>query len=272
MAKRLNGAELAGYIKERQAKQVRALRQAHGIYPKLAILMTPKAGGVIGAYVRGKRAYGDDILIETLVDVCEQDRMIEAIERYNNDDGVQGIIVQLPLDNPGETDAIMNTIAPEKDVDGLGEHAAYVSATADAINWLCGGYGIDLQQSQIAIMGQGRLVGKPLLAMWQKAGYNVTPLDINTKDSAAILKRSDVIVSAAGVPRLITAKVVKHGATVIDAGTTSENGSVVGDVADDVRERADVSITPKIGGVGPLTIALLFDHLIQACLKQVNQV
>lgn len=271
MAKSLNGAELAGYIKERQAKQVRALRQAHKIIPKLAILMTPNAGKVIGVYVNSKRAYGDDILIETIVDVCEQSEMIEAIKRYNSDDSVQGIIVQLPLDDPSGTDAVMSAIAPEKDVDGLGERAAFISATADAVNWLCGGYGVDLQHAKIAIIGQGRLVGRPLYTLWSGAGYNVTPVDVTTSNGDEIIRQADVIVSAAGVPRLITASNIKQGAVVIDAGTTSENGTVVGDVADDARERADISITPKKGGVGPLTIALLFDHLIQACLKRVNQ-
>lgn len=270
MVKSLNGAELAGYIKERQAKQVRTLRQAHKIIPKLAILMTPKADEAIGVYVKGKQAYSDDILIETIVHICEQDQMIDAIKQYNADDSVQGIIVQLPLDNPVDTDLIMDAIAPEKDVDGLGASAAYQSATADAINWLCVGYGLDLQNTAVTIVGQGRLVGKPLLAMWQKAGYNVTPVDVDTREYEDIIRQSDIIVSAAGVPRLITAKLVKHSATVIDAGTTSDNGTVVGDVADDVRERGDVSITPKKGGVGPLTIAVLFDHLIQACLKKVN--
>ena len=270
MARQLNGAELAGFIQERQAKQVRALRQAHNIIPRLAILMTPKANEVIGLYVKVKHEYGEDILIETVVHVCEQCDMVQTIQQLNADESVQGIIVQLPLDNPAETDAIMNTIAPEKDVDGLSDHAGYRSATADAINWLCGGYGVALQNANIAIVGQGRLVGKPLTSMWQAAGYSVTPVDMDTENKEAILRKADVIVSAAGVPRLITADHVKKGAVVIDAGTTSENGSVVGDVDDTVRERTDVSMTPKIGGVGPLTVALLFDHLIQACLKKVN--
>ena len=271
MAKNLSGAELAGYVKERQAKQVRALRQAHKIFPKLVIMMTPKAGDVIGVYVKYKRAYGDDILIETIVDICEQDQMKEAISRYNADDSVQGIIVQLPLDDQAETAAIMNTIDPEKDVDGLGEYAAYHSATADAINWLCTGYNVNLQKAKIAIVGQGKLVGAPLYAMWHKAGYDVTPIDIHTKNQHDILIESSVIVSAVGSPRLIKSSDVQKGATVIDAGTASENSTIVGDVADDVRERSDVSITPKIGGVGPLTIAVLYDHVIQACLKKTNQ-
>lgn len=269
MAKSLNGAELAGFIEERQAKQVRNLRQSHKIVPKLAILMTPKAKEVIGMYVRGKQAYAEDILIETVVEVCAQTDMPSVIERLNEDESVQGIIVQLPLDNPALTDEIVDKIAPEKDVDGLGLNAAYPSATADAINWLAGGYGINLDQSSIVIVGQGRLVGKPLCALWNAAGYDVTAVDVGTNNQDSI-KKADVIVAAAGVPRLIKSVDVKHGATVIDAGTTSENGTIVGDVADDVRERTDISITPVRGGVGPLTIALLFDHLIQACLKKIN--
>lgn len=269
MAKSLNGAELAGFVKERQAKQVRNLRQSHKIFPKLAVVMTPKADKAVGAYVHGKQAYAGDILIDTVVEVCEQSEMAGVIHRLNADDSVQGIIVQLPLDDPSRTDEIVNNINPEKDVDGLGEHARYPSATADAINWLCGGYGVPLEQSSIVIIGQGRLVGKPLHAMWSSAGYNVTVVDVDTNNRDHI-QQADVIVSAAGVPRLVTGKDVKHGATVIDAGTTSENGTLVGDVADDVRDRTDVSITPVKGGVGPLTIALLFDHLIQACLKKIN--
>lgn len=269
MTKSLNGAELAGFIKERQAKQVRNLRQGHKIVPKLAILMTPKAKEVIGVYVRGKQAYAEDILIETVLEVCEQSDMPATIERLNADESVQGIIVQLPLDDPAGTDEVVNKIAPEKDVDGLGVNAMYPSATADAINWLCGGYGIDLDKANIVIVGQGRLVGRPLYNMWTVAGYDVMVVDVDTNNYDAI-KRADVVVSAVGVPRLIKSADVKRGATVIDAGTTSENGAVVGDVADDVRERGDITITPVKGGVGPLTIALLFDHLIQACLKQTS--
>ena len=267
MARVLNGKELADFIKERQAKQVRALRQAHKIIPKLAILMTPKANEAIGVYVKYKSIYAADILIETQVEVCEQADMSTVIERLNADDSVQGIIVQLPLDNIAQTDDIVNLIAPQKDVDGLGAGADYPSATAEAINWLCGGYNVPLDSAKIAVVGQGRLVGAPLTKMWLNSGYSVTPIDIDTPDAKAIIQASDVVVSAVGKPGLIASADIKHKAVVIDAGTASENGTVVGDVADDVRERSDVSITPVKGGVGPLTIALLYDHLIQACIK-----
>lgn len=271
MARELNGKELADFIKERQAKQVRALRQAHKIIPKLAIIMTPKANEAIGVYVKYKRIYAEDILIETIVEVCEQADMPDLITKLNNDSSLQGIIVQLPLDDVTKTDEIVNAIAPEKDVDGLGTKAQYPSATAEAINWLCGGYNVPLGTARIAIVGQGRLVGAPLTKMWLQSGYDVTPVDIDTPNANEIIRASDVVVSAVGKPGLISSDLIKAKAVVIDAGTASENGTVVGDVASAVRERSDVSVTPAKGGVGPLTIALLYDHLIQACLKLITK-
>ncbi len=271
MTKELNGAELAGFIQERQAKQVRMLRQAHGIVPRLVIMMTPSAPQSSTVYVRMKRRYAKDILIDTVIEVCEAGQMQAAIERWNADDSVQGIIVQLPLDDITLTETVVNTIAPEKDVDGLGVAAHFVSATADAINWLLGGYGVVLDGKKLVVLGQGRLVGAPLTAMWQASGYDVTALDVASRDIAKTVREADIIVTATGSPRLVTTDMVKSGAVVVDAGTATEGDTLVGDVDDSVRTRQDVTLTPTRGGVGPLTIALLFDHLIQTCLKRTTQ-
>lgn len=267
MPKLLNGAELVGYIKERQAKQVRALRQASRVFPRLAVVKSSSSSDVIDVYVRMKQRYGEDILIETVVEALDEAGMPAVIERLNADETVHGIIVQLPLADPSKTDEIVNLIAPEKDVDGLGENAGFDSATASAINWLLAGYAVDLAGKKITIVGNGRLVGAPLYKMWQTSGYDVTVLDEHSEDVAGTLRESDVIVSATGVPRLITGEMVAPGATVVDAGTASENGVIVGDVEQAVRERDDIKITPEKGGVGPLTIAMLFDHVIQAAQR-----
>lgn len=267
MAKLLNGSELVGYIKERQARQVRALRQAHRVFPKLAIVKSTIASEVIDVYVRMKQRYGDDILIETVVETLDEADMPAAITRLNADSSVHGIIVQLPLADPSKTDDIVNLVAPEKDVDGLGKNAGFDSATAGAINWLLAGYGVDLNAKKIAIVGNGRLVGAPLARMWTDSGYDVTVLDNSVEDIASVIRESDVVVSATGVPRLITASMINVGATVVDAGTASENGVIVGDIEPSIRERDDVKVTPEKGGVGPLTIAALFDHVIEAASK-----
>lgn len=261
--KLLNGSELASYIKERQAKQVRALRQAHKIFPKLAILITGD-NPVIDVYVRLKKAYGEDILINVEVVKLSQAEIVSKINELNIDDSVHGIIVQLPLEDPAKTDLVVGAIAPQKDVDGLGVDSKFISATATAIDWLLVGYSVELTGKDIAIVGNGRLVGAPLAKLWNSLGYNVSVYDDTTSDLGNKLQLADVIVSATGVPKLIKPEFVKPGATVVDAGTASEGGKIVGDVDSVLRERDDVTITPEKGGVGPLTIAALFDNVITA--------
>lgn len=272
MPKLLDGEELAGYIKERQAKQVRSLRQAEGVFPKLAIIRSTSASDVIDTYVRMKRRYGDDILIETIVETLDEVDMPAAIVRLNGDDSVHGIIVQLPLKDPCLTEEIVRLVAPHKDVDGLGETPNFMSATAEAIDWLLAGYGVSLPGKKIALVGHGRLVGGPLAKLWQGNGFDVTVLDDKSGDIAPILKTSDVIVTATGVPRLITSEMVPIDAVLVDAGTASESGVIVGDIDPAVyAERNDLTITPTKGGVGPLTIAALFDHVILAARRVAEQ-
>jgi methylenetetrahydrofolate dehydrogenase (NADP+)/methenyltetrahydrofolate cyclohydrolase len=210
-----------------------------------------------------KQRYAEDILIETAVETMNEAEMPSAIKRLNADPKVHGIIVQLPLDDPSKTDEIVDQIAPEKDVDGLGKDAHFESATAGAVNWLLAGYAIDLTAKKIAIVGNGRLVGAPLAKMWRESGHDVTVLDRTHKDIASVLRQSDIIITATGVPKLITSDMVPIGATVVDAGTASEKGVIVGDVDPSLRDRDDLKITPEKGGVGPLTIAALFDNVIR---------
>ena len=267
----LNGRELASFIKQRQARQVRHLRQAHGITPKLLIITPLNASGPINAYVRYKQAYAADILVETEVAPTAEIDMPGVIDRANNDPHIHGIIVQLPLNDPSQTDAIVRRISPAKDVDGLsGPQAAYTPATAQAIDWLLAGYNISLDNKQLAIIGRGRLVGAPLERLWRDRGLTVTVCDRQTPNTTEIIAASGVIVTATGQPHLITADMVKTGVVVVDAGTASEGGVIVGDVDPSVRQRSDVILTPEKGGVGPLTIAVMVDHVIQAAQATVE--
>ncbi len=277
----LNGAELAGYMKANQAHQVRVLR-AGKIQPKLVIIRDSDQA-VIAKYVKLKRKYGEDIGV--VVEDLLVDDVANAIDEVNKREDVHGMIVQLPLKNISGTNEIIGQIDPAKDVDGLATYihlvnnaknvyssgdisldknqSCFESATATAINWLMAGYNIKLQGCKIAIVGHGRLVGAPLERMWQNSGYDVRAF--NKGDNLTELRNFDVIVSATGVPHLIKSSMVKPGAVVVDAGTASEDGVLVGDVEDSVRERADLkAITPKVGGVGPLTVAALFEHVLIA--------
>ena len=259
----LDGRELAGYVKERQAKQVRGLRQAWQVFPKLVIVIA-NDDPASEAFVRLKQTYGEDILIDVDVRRIAVDGVLNLIHELNVDDSVHGIVVQLPLAKPERTDEIVAAIDPAKDVDGLGPNAEYQSATATAIDWLLAGYNITLTGRTLAIVGQGRLVGRPLANLWRGAGLDVVTYDDTTTDLRSALRGAEVVVSATGVPGLITADMLAPGAVVVDAGTAVENGQLVGDVANDVRERADLTITPAKGGVGPLTVAALFDNVITA--------
>lgn len=271
MGKELNGLELQGFIKERQLRQVRNLRQEHSIVPKLLIVKSPSASDVIDTYVRMKTRYAEDIHIEVVVETVAEADMKNRIHEANTDSNIHGIIVQLPLKNVSQTNEICNTIDSSKDVDGLSDAAFYPSATAQAIDWLLAGYNVTLENKHIAIVGNGKLVGNPLGRMWKARGLTVTILDDMSDTIDEVLASSDIIVSATGVPHLVRSEQIKQGAVVVDAGTASENGVVVGDVDSDAREREDITITPVRGGVGPMTIAVLFDHVIEACLRRAGK-
>ena len=267
MSRVLNGAELAEFIMDRQARQVRNLKQQHHTHPRLVVLMSDEASAASEVYVRMKKRYADDIGV--IVDVVRvpESELISQIKNNNNDSNVHGIIVQLPLIDNTQTEAICNKIDSNKDVDGLGIDATFAGATAEAIDWLLAGYNVNLPDKKITLLGYGKLVGQPLEKLWRGQGRDVTIVDIDTPDSRGILRESDIIVTATGVPGRLTSDDVKQGAVVVDAGTASEGGMIVGDVDESLRTRTDVSLTPQKGGVGPLTIAVLFDHVIQAALK-----
>jgi len=258
----LNGSELAGFIKERQRIEIKDLQKT----PKLLIIRDSD-NPVITKYVNLKIKYGEDIGVDvedyhakTTSDISKK------ILAANQDKTVSGIILQLPIIEKEKTDELTNLITPEKDVDGLSENGAYDSATATAINWLLAGYDIKLENKKIAIVGRGKLVGAPLCKMFKNSNLDVTLF--HRGDDLTNLKRYDIIITATGVPGLISSSLVAPGSVIIDAGTASEKGVLKGDVTDEVRERTDLAaITPRIGGVGPLTVTALFDHVIRASSK-----
>lgn len=268
--KYLNGSEIAGFIKERQAKQVRALRQSWRVVPKLAIIKT-HSNAVSDKYIEKKLEYAKDILIE--VDVYQQPspELASLINRLNSDQNVHGIIVQLPIDDPEMTDEVLSHMDPSKDVDGLSSKESFTPATALAIDWLLSAYNINLFGKDIVIVGSGRLVGRPLYDLWVSQGLKPRIIDNSTIDLKSAIGQPDILVSATGVANLITKDMVKPGAVIVDAGTSSENGQIIGDVADDVYNLDDITITPKIGGVGPLTVAALMDNVIRSARRVADQ-
>jgi methylenetetrahydrofolate dehydrogenase (NADP+)/methenyltetrahydrofolate cyclohydrolase len=155
-------------------------------------------------------------------------------------------------------------VDPIKDVDGLGMNHLFQEATPMAILWLLAGYNVDLRGKQILVIGEGKLVGRPLISYMRESGYKVSVADRETPDLKAMSLDADVIITAAGSPAILYSDMVKDGAVVVDAGVASEDGKTVGDVAEEVYARDDLTITPAKGGVGPLTVCALFENVIRA--------
>lgn len=264
--KLLNGRELAGFIQERQAKQVRGLKQAHGVHPKLAIIRT-NPDPIVDSYMKLKQAYGEEIGIVVDIHTIEQGQALDTIQTLNQDESIHGIIVQIPLPDRMQTTEVLNAVAPAKDVDGLAQDTQFDPATPIAINWLLAGYNVDLQGKRLVIVGNGRLVGRPLSKMWEQSGHIVTVADKQTADLASLTQEADVLVCATGSPGLIGADMVKPNAVIVDAGVATDSNGLVGDVAAEVRELPNIIITPEKGGVGPLTVCALFDNVIRSARR-----
>jgi methylenetetrahydrofolate dehydrogenase (NADP+)/methenyltetrahydrofolate cyclohydrolase len=265
--KLLDGKELAGFIKERQAKQIKNLRQQHKVVPKLAIIQC-KDDPVINTYVKLKKKYGADIGIDVEIFFIAQSEIGNKLQFLNSDESVHGIIVQLPLEDPDQTEEIVNLVSADKDVDALGRGSKFDPATPMAILWLLSGYNINLAGKHILLVGHGKLVGAPLEKMLKHSGYDVQVVDRSAEDLASYTTKADIIITATGSPAILYADMIKPGAVVVDAGVASEEGKTVGDLAPDVYEREDLTITPEKGGVGPLTVCSLFENVIRAARKQ----
>ena len=186
---------------------------------------------------------------------------MNQIHAWNQDPHVHGIIVQLPAP---DADDYINAIHPDKDVDGLGKNSSFIPCTAKGVMVMIDAVPCGESGKHAVVIGRSRLVGKPLAKLLLDADFTVTVCHSKTQDLASITRTADVLISAAGVPNLVTADMVKPGATVIDVGINKHEGKTVGDVCfDEVKEVAGY-ITPVPGGVGPMTVAMLLDNTAEA--------
>lgn len=268
--KELNGRELADYIKQRQLQQVRALRQAHQVEPRLAIIRT-NPDPVVDSYMRIKQRYGEDIGVTVDVHTIDQSEAVARIAELNSDPAVHGVIVQIPLPDRSLTNDVLNAVATTKDVDGLSAQTTFDAPTPMAISWLLAGYNVELKGKHIVVVGYGRLVGRPLVKLWQASGLDVEVVDKSVQNLGDITRTADVLACATGVPGLITVDMVKPEAVIVDAGVATDSNGLIGDVAPEVRELPGITMTPEKGGVGPLTVCVLFDNVIRAARAAVEK-
>jgi methylenetetrahydrofolate dehydrogenase (NADP+)/methenyltetrahydrofolate cyclohydrolase len=227
-------------------------------------------------YVRGKHKAAGEAGIQSLdrrlpADTS-QEELLSILDELNRDDGVDGILVQLPLPAQIDDDAVLSAIDPMKDVDGFHPFNAgrlfagdptFVPATPRGIMALLDDYGVELEGAEAVVIGRSTIVGKPVAHLLLGENATVTICHSRTRDLGEVTGRADVLVVAIGRPGLVTPQMVKPGAAVVDVGITRTDEGLRGDVAPEVAEVAGF-LTPVPGGVGPMTIAMLLRNTVQA--------
>lgn len=275
----LDGKATAAAVKADLARRVEGLR-ARGITPGLGTVLVGDDPGS-HAYVGGKHQDCAEVGIESIrVDLpaeTSQKELEDEIRRLNADPAVTGYIVQLPLPKHLDANRVLELMDPAKDADGLhpmnlgrlvlGEPAP-LPCTPRGIVELLRRYEVDIDGAEVVVVGRGVTVGRPLGLLLTRRSENatVTLCHTGTRDLATHLRGADIVVAAAGVPRLITGALVKPGAAVLDVGITRTDEGLVGDVAADVREVAGF-VAPMPGGVGPMTRAMLITNVVEAAEK-----
>jgi methylenetetrahydrofolate dehydrogenase (NADP+)/methenyltetrahydrofolate cyclohydrolase len=284
VAQILDGKALAQKIQQELQEQIPALEARIGRPPGLAVLMVGD-NPASAAYVRNKEkacaqvgiaSFGKHFPAET-----SQEELEQAIAQLNQDDRVDGILVQLPLPKHLDATAALEQISPDKDADGLHplnlgklvrSESGLRSCTPAGVMRLLEEYAIPLQGKQAVVVGRSILVGKPLALMLLEKNATVTIAHSRTQDLASVCREADILVAAVGKAEMITAEMVKPGAAVIDVGinrveTDERKSRLVGDVNFDSVAEVAKYITPVPGGVGPMTVAMLLQNTVQSYLR-----
>lgn len=285
-AKIISGTEVAKTIREELATEVAELKEKHNIIPGLVTILVgedPASQSYVSAKNKTAKALGIHSEQITLPADTSEKELLDTVEKYNKDDKINGILVQLPLPKHINETNVLYAIDPDKDVDGfhpvnvgkmvLGEQC-FLPCTPHGILELLTRSGVETSGAEVVIIGRSNIVGKPianLMLQKREAGNaTITLCHTRTKDMAAHTKRADIIIAAVGVPKMVTADMVKDGVVIIDVGVNrigkSESGKAIlaGDVEfETVKEKASF-ITPVPGGVGPMTITMLMKNTVQA--------
>ena len=279
MATIMDGKALSLKLKEQMKQRIAQLKQ-QGINPKLVVVLVGD-NSASQVYVRNKHKSCGEVGIEseviTMPEQTTQQELLEVVERLNQDETVDGILVQLPLPKQIDEKTVLRSILPEKDVDGfhpvnvgllsIGDEC-FAPATPSGIIAMFQEYGIDIAGKNCVVIGRSNIVGKPMAALLLKNNATVTICHSKTEDLASYTRRADVVIVATGRRHTLTAEMVKEGAVVVDVGMNrNEQGKLRGDVDyEEVKEKASF-ITPVPGGVGPMTITELLENTIQAAQR-----
>jgi methylenetetrahydrofolate dehydrogenase (NADP+)/methenyltetrahydrofolate cyclohydrolase len=289
-AERMNGNALAKETREALAGEVAELTAAHGRAPSLTVVLVGE-DPASEVYVRNKhqdcQQVGIDSAIVKMPAETSADELQAEVERINADEGIDGLIVQLPVPDHIDPADVRSWIAPEKDVDGLNpenvgllasETPRFIPCTPLGCLKLLEKYGIETRGKKAVVIGRSLIVGRPMSTLLSSKGIDctVTICHSRTPDTAELCREADIVVAAAGVPQFVKPDWIRPGAVVIDVGihriedpTHPKGARLVGDVDPEVANVAS-HMTPVPGGVGPMTRALLLVNTVRAFRSKVG--
>lgn len=284
MTELIDGKALAQKMQQELAAKVNNLKQKKGIVPGLAVILVGD-DPASQVYVRNKERAALTVGFKSetvrLSEFICQEELIAVIERYNADNTIHGILVQLPLPNHINDKKIILAIDPKKDVDGFhpmntghlwSGRPLMVPCTPSGIMELLREYNVNLEGKHAVIIGRSNIVGKPMAQLLLDKNATVTLTHSRTRQLEKVCRCADVLIVAIGQGHFITKQYIKDGAIVIDVGMNrDDNGKLIGDVAFDEVAEVAAKITPVPGGVGPMTIAMLLEQTYQSALRSTHK-
>jgi methylenetetrahydrofolate dehydrogenase (NADP+)/methenyltetrahydrofolate cyclohydrolase len=291
-ARILSGKDIAKEIRKELKAEIEELKEKHGVVPGLAVALVgedPASEVYVGAKVKTCKNLGVNSIEKRLPDNTSEADLLALIDEWNNDEQVHGILVQLPLPKHIDEQKILVSIRPDKDVDGfhptnvgkmLIGKPDFLPCTPHGCQQILMRSGIETEGKEVVVVGRSNIVGKPVAAILvQKAkGANatVTICHTRTKNIKEHTLRAEILIAAAGVPKFITADMVKEGAVVIDVGvhrvgkTESGKDKLCGDVDFEAVKEIASAITPVPGGVGPMTITMLMMNTVRSAKMRIK--
>ncbi len=273
----LDGRTLAKNIREDVKKDIEELKKDKGVVPGLAVILVgddPASHTYVSMKSKACKEVGVYSIIHEMPSSIPEDEILSVIHKINENEYIDGVLVQLPLPGHIDTKKVIESINVNKDVDGfhpfnvgqlVTHQDGFVPCTPLGVMTLLDEYKIDVKGMNAVVVGASNIVGKPMASLLLNAGATVDICHIHTKDLKEHTLKADIILVGVGKPDLITADMVKEGVIIVDIGTTRVGDKIVGDVSFDGVSQKSTFITPVPGGVGPMTIATLLQNTVKAC-------
>lgn len=272
----VDGLALANQLRDEMATEIQEITQAGHRAPQLTVVLVgddPASRSYIKGKQRACARIGADSAEYLLPESTSQKELLDLLDQLNRDDAVDGILVQLPLPKHISPEVIAEAIDPAKDADALHPlnfgrlllgTAKLISCTPLGVMAILERHGVQIAGAHAVVIGRSNIVGKPISILLQQQNATVTMCHSRTKDLAAVCRSADILVAAAGSPRMVKADWIRPGAAVMDVGVSDVEGKLVGDVDFDAAIGIAGLITPSRRGIGPMTITMLLRNTLNA--------